>query len=251
MIRPRIIPILLLHQGALTKTIQFKKHRYIGDPINAVHLFNQMKADELVFLDIEASKEGRPIDLSLIREIGEEADMPFSVGGGITTLDQISACIKAGAERVILGEVMYTNPNFVKKAVEKFGSSTISVCIDYGTNWFKQTKCYYRNANKSANIHPTQQAIQMQDLGVGEIILQSIDRDGMMSGYDTELIEDLSKTLHIPLVAVGGAGSYHDVQDLQNCTKVRGIAAGSLFIYQGKQKGVLINYPKKNKIKGI
>ncbi len=242
MIRPRIIPTLLLHNGALTKTIQFGKHNYIGDPINAVHLFNRLKADELVFLDIDASKENRSIDLQLVKEIGEEAKMPFSVGGGIANLDTIQACIQAGAERVILGEAMYKKPTFIQEAVQQFGSSTISVCIDYKTNWLKKTNCYYRNGQKKVNITPMEQALLMQKMGVGEIILQSIDLDGTMSGFDYKQIESIARELTIPLVALGGAGSFADFEELAR-TPVRGIAAGSHFIYQGKNKGVLINYP--------
>ena len=245
MIRPRIIPTLLLHEGALTKTTQFKKHNYIGDPMNAVHLFNQLKADEIVFLDIDASKEGRSIDLDLVREIGEEARMPFSVGGGIRDLETIAACVQAGAERVILGEVMYTDPDFIKRAVDRFGSSTISVCIDYHQNWLKQTKVAYRNGSKSVSIHPKEQALKMQALGVGEIIFQSIDRDGTQKGYDTPFLKEIAEELKIPIVALGGAATKEDLKQLALDTSVRGIAAGSLFIYHGNNKGVLINYPER------
>lgn len=251
MMRPRIIPTLLLHEGALTKTIQFKKHRYIGDPINAVHLFNQLKADEVVFLDIDASKQGRSIDLMLVAEIGEEACMPFSVGGGIKDLQTIQSCVQAGAERVIIGEAMYTNPDLIKDAVAQFGSSTISVCIDYCQNWLKQTKTFYRNGSKGGGIHPRELALKMQALGVGEIIFQSIDRDGSMEGMDIEFLKEMSELLNIPVVGLGGASNYDELKSIAQDTSLRGIAAGSLFIYQGNNKGVLINYPERKFIREI
>ncbi len=251
MYRPRVIPVLLLNGNTLSKSVQFGKYHYIGDPINAVRLFNDLKADELVFLDIQASKKGSALDLELVAEIGEEANMPFSVGGGIETLEQIRTIISAGAEKVILNTVALRDPEFVRKAVEEFGSSTISVCIDVKKKLFGGLKVYAHGDAKVMSLEPVAHAQQMEALGVGELVIQSVDRDGTMSGYDIALIKQISESVSIPVVALGGAGSLEDLRTLNNETNVNGFAAGSLFIYQGNNKGVLINYPDKSELMAL
>lgn len=245
MLRPRIIPVLLLQNNHLVKTVGFSNPNYIGDPINAVKLFNELKADELVFLDIDATSANRGLDLNLIREIGEEADMPFSVGGGIRSLDQIRDIIAAGAERAIIGSYAVECPQFVADASEKFGTSTISVCIDVKTTFWGKQKVHIRNGKKNTSFDPLEFAKQMQNNGAGELIIQSIDKDGKMTGYDLNLIETISKAVTIPVIALGGAGSINDLQKAWRQSKANGLAAGSLFVYQGTKKGVLINYPDK------
>jgi imidazole glycerol-phosphate synthase subunit HisF len=241
--RPRIIPVLLLQDQYLVKTVQFSKPNYIGDPINAVRIFNDLHADELVFLDIDATKEGRLIDLDFVRQVGEEAHMPFSVGGGIRSLGDIRAIIEAGAERVIIGAYALEKPEFVREAAEAFGSSTIAVCIDYKKKLFGGVCVHSQNGKKSSSHSPLEVAKLMQDMGAGELILQSIDRDGKMSGYDIALIREISAHVTIPVIALGGAGSVDDLTKAYEEGYASGVAAGSLFVYQGKQKGVLINYP--------
>jgi cyclase len=245
MYRPRIIPVLLLKNNHLVKTVGFSNPKYIGDPINAVKLFNELKADELVFLDIDATTANRGIDLNLIREIGEEADMPFSVGGGIRNLEHIRDIIAAGAERAIIGAYAAENPEFIIDASKSFGTSTISVCIDVKTTFWGKQKVHFRNGKKNAAIDPEEFATMMQNNGAGELIIQSIDKDGKMSGYDLDLIEKISKAVSIPIVALGGAGSINDLKKAWHQAKANGLAAGSLFVYQGTKKGVLINYPDK------
>jgi imidazole glycerol-phosphate synthase subunit HisF len=245
MYRPRIIPVLLLDADHLVKSVKFKNYQYIGDAINAVRIFNELKADELVFLDISASKENRSISLEFVREVGEEADMPFAVGGGINSLDLIREVIQAGAEKVILGEQAMVHPEFVLSAAEHFGSSTISVCIDVKRNWLGKQQLCYRNATKTANYQLEYFAKLMEDNGAGELIIQSVTQDGMMKGYDEELIKKVVGSVSIPVVALGGAATYQDLITIYKNTGVNGMAAGSLFVYQGVHKGVLINYPDK------
>jgi imidazole glycerol-phosphate synthase subunit HisF len=247
MIRPRIIPVLLLQDQYLVKTVQFKNPNYIGDPINAVQIFNDLKADELVFLDIDATKKGRLIDLDVVRQIGEEANMPFSVGGGIKTLADIKQIIAAGAERVVIGTAAVKNPVFIAQASAEFGSSTVSVCMDVKKKIFRGERVYSINGTQSSNYTPIDFAQLMQEKGAGELIVQSIDKDGTMKGYDIELLKNISKAVTIPVIALGGAGH---INDFKNCYKecyVSGVAAGSLFVYQGNQKGVLINYPENKR----
>jgi cyclase len=246
MFRPRIIPVLLLKGSALVKSIQFKKLQYIGDPINAVKIFNDLKADELIILDIEATHQKRLISIEFIQEIGEEANMPFGVGGGVRTLKDIENIIKAGAEKVIINTYAAQNPDFIKQAADTFGSSTISVCMDFKKNIFGKTHAYTQRGQKSTGYSPLDFAKLMEDKGVGELIIQSIQRDGMMSGYDIEQTQQIARAVNIPTVALGGAGKFEDLKDAYLNGNTNGLAAGSLFVFHDHNKGVLINYPERN-----
>lgn len=245
MYRPRIIPVLLLKNDGLVKTTRFGNERYIGDPINAVRIFNAMQADEIVFLDIEASARNQVISLELIKKVGEEANMPFSVGGGIKTLQQIEERIAAGSEKVILSSVVFENPGMVTDASKLFGSSTLAACMDVKKDWLGNQHVYIKRGNKKISGDITELAKRMEELGIGEIIVQSIQDDGMMQGYNTELIKKITECVNIPVTALGGAGSLNDMKQLNDETTVNGLAAGSLFVYHGNRKGILINYPEK------
>ena len=249
MFRPRLIPVLLLKNNALVKSIKFKKHNSIGDPINAVKIFNELKADELVLLDIDATKERRRISEDVVKRVGEEANMPFSVGGGIHSIDDIKTLIACGAEKVILNSYAINNINFLKEASETFGSSTIVLCMDIKKNFFG-TKDYVflNNGRNSSGFEPVMLARLAQEMGVGEVIIQSISRDGTMQGYDINLIKTISDALTIPTVALGGCGKMEDCISVFRDGGANGIAAGSFFVYQGENKGVLINYPSKEDI---
>ena len=251
MLRPRIIPVLLLKESFLVKSVKFKNHVYIGDPLNAVKLYNDLKADELVFLDINASKNGTVVCFNLVKEIGEEASMPFSVGGGIKTLAQIEALIKAGAERVVIGNEAASNPEFINMASKEFGSSTITVCIDVKKNLFGKELVYSLNGKTAHKYNVLVFAKLMEQNGVGELIIQSIERDGIMKGYDKDLVKKISDEVTVPVVSLGGAGSYADLKDMYSFCKVRGLGSGSTFIYQSNMKGVLINYPTPQEKKEI
>lgn len=248
MFRPRIIPVLLLRNGGLVKSTRFKDHKYIGDPINAVRIFNDLKVDELVFLDIKASQEKRVISLDFINKVGEEANMPFAVGGGIRTLEQIRQIINEGAEKVILNNAASTDLDFIKQATSTYGSSTIVVCIDVKKKLLGKEQTWVLNASKPTGISPVDYACQMEECGVGEVIVQSVDRDGMMNGYDINLIQKVSRAVQIPVVALGGAGSINDMGEAFRTGLANGLAAGSMFVYHGPRKGVLINYPEKEEI---
>jgi cyclase len=248
MFRPRISPVLLLKNDALVKSIQFKDHKYIGDPINAVRIFNDLKADELVFLDINASQQNRLISLDFVKDVGEEADMPFAVGGGIRTLQHIQDIIAAGAEKVIINSYAAENPAFIKEASSEFGSSTIVVCIDVKKKFLGGVCTWTHAGSKSTKYNPLDFAKLMQDHGAGEIIVQSMERDGTMKGYDIPLIATISKAVNIPVVALGGAGSLNDLKQAYHEAYANCLAAGSIFVYQGSKRGVLINYPSKGEV---
>lgn len=250
MFRPRIIPVLLLKKKGLVKSKQFKDYKYIGDPINAVKIFNDLKADELVFLDINATKEKRLISLDFVKNVGEEANMPFAVGGGVRTIKNIKDIINSGAEKVIINTYANENPDFIKEATDTFGSSTIVVCIDVKKKRFSKIQTWTNCGAKATGYSPIDFAMLMQEKGAGEIIIQSIENDGLMTGYDIELIRKISENVSIPVVALGGAGN---IQHLERAYKegfANGLAAGSMFVYQGKNKGVLINYPEKAELIG-
>jgi imidazole glycerol-phosphate synthase subunit HisF len=243
MFRPRIIPVLLLKNSALVKSVQFKRHKYIGDPINAVRIFNELRADELFFLDIEATKDGRLISLDFVRDVGEETQMPFAVGGGIKSIDDIKAVMNAGAEKVVLGTCAGLDPDFVRRAAETFGSSTITVCIDVRRRFVRGQHTYVLNGTRATNFTPSGFASLMEANGAGELIIQNIDRDGTMAGYDIELVKSVSTSVNVPVIALGGAGSFEDFRAVHEQGFASAAAAGSLFVYQGR--GVLINYPGK------
>ncbi|MFN8297601.1 MAG: AglZ/HisF2 family acetamidino modification protein [Chitinophagales bacterium] len=243
MYRPRIIPVLLLNKNHLVKSVKFKDLTYIGDPINAVKIFNDMEADELVFLDITASKEKRLISLDFVREVGEEANMPFAVGGGIRSLEDIQKVTATGAEKVIIGTAAVRQPEFIKEAAANFGSSTIAVCIDVKKNFWGKEKVFTLNGSKASDYAVEDFARLMEDKGAGEIVIQSVEKDGMMQGYDLDLIKRISSAVKIPVIALGGAGNLNHLKEAYQKGFANGLAAGSIFVYQGIHKGVLINYP--------
>jgi imidazole glycerol-phosphate synthase subunit HisF len=243
MFRPRIIPVLLVRQGGLVKSEKFRRHRYIGDPINAVRIFNDLKADEIVLLDIDATREGRRISADLVNDVGEEAFMPFAVGGGVRTLDDIGALVEAGAEKIVIGTAAGLNARFVREAADTFGTSTIAVCIDYREGWFGRAGVFVRNGSLRIRSEPVEFAKMIEDQGAGEIIVQCIDRDGTYSGYDVKMVRSMSSSIAIPVVALGGASGPEDLRDVVNYANASAAAAGSLFVYKGMNQGVLINYP--------
>lgn len=248
MFRPRVIPVLLLKDLGLVKSVRFRNHQYIGDPINAVRIFNEMRVDELVFLDIDASANGRLVSLDFVRKVGEEASMAFSVGGGVRTLDDIKAVIGAGAEKVVIGSEAARRPDFVRRAADAFGSSTIVVCIDVKRSFFKGQRVWCVNGSRPTVFTPTEFADLMVSNGAGELILQSIDRDGTMEGYDIDLLQIVSGAVEVPVIALGGAGSLADLETAYRDGRASALGAGSLFVYQDRNRGVLINYPDRSEL---
>lgn len=250
MFRPRIIPVLTLKGKGLVKTIKFNKKnaRYIGDPINAVHLFNDFEADELIFLDITATLENRCISSELVRSIGEEAYMPFAVGGGITNIKQIHQLISAGAEKVIINTSCIKTPGLISEASRQFGNQSIVAAIDIKKNLFSKYKIYINDGSDQVDIDIEQHIRVLEQMGAGELFINSIDRDGTMSGYDLELVKYISETVKIPVIACGGAGQVSDLAKVTRESKASAASAGSLFLYHGSRNAVLINYPNKEEL---
>lgn len=247
-LRPRIIPVLLLKGNALVKSIEFKQPKYIGDPIHAVHIYNQLKADELVFMDIDATKEKRLISLDFVKNVGEEANMPFAVGGGIRSLEDIRSIISAGAEKVVINSYAVENPAFIAEAAATFGSSTLVVCIDVKKKFLGKLQTWTHAGSKSSGYSPVEFAQLMEKQGAGELIIQSIEKDGQMSGYDLALIKQISESVSIPVIALGGAGNVDHLTAGYEQGFCSGVAGGSMFVYQGSNRGVLISYPEKEEL---
>lgn len=242
MVRNRYIPCLLLHEGGLVKSEKFSNYKYIGDPINAVKIFNDKEVDELIFLDIDASKNKREPDYRVLSDLATECFMPFAYGGGISSLQQIEKLLKIGIEKIILNKSALTNPCLISEAVDRFGSSTIVAAIDVKKSFFGKKLVYDHTSGKTLDINPVDLAIKYCDLGVGEIFLNSVDLDGTFKGYDLDLISNVSKSIAVPLIASGGASSINNLAQGISAG-ASAAAAGSLFVFQGPHKAVLISYP--------
>lgn len=244
---PRIIPVLLISNGKLVKSKNFKNLNYIGDPLNAVKIFNEYEVDELMIMDIGATRSSKIFDLSILDKLSYEARMPLAIGGGIKSIADIENILKYGAEKVIINNSAVWNTNIVKEAVNTFGSSSISVCIDVKKNIWGKYYIYSYLHNKIVNVDFNTYVNKIADLGAGEIILQNVNNDGKFNGYDINLYQNLSKSLKCPLVALGGASHVNDFLNLWNHSSVNAFAAASLFVYFGPLRGVLINYQKIEK----
>lgn len=246
MLRPRIIPCLLMYEGGLVKTRKFKDPIYIGDPINAVKIFNEKEADELIILDIGATTNSLLPNFKLIAKLAAECRMPLCYGGGITTVDQATQLVDMGVEKVAVSAAAINRPSFVKELVSAVGSQSIVVVLDIlkKKNFFsKKYELRSHNAMKLYQNDPLSLFKKFQDSNVGEIVINSIDRDGLMQGYDLELASKLKSLSKVPVTFLGGAGSLDHLKDLFSNLGVVGASAGSLFVFKGKYRAVLINYP--------
>jgi cyclase len=245
MFRPRLIPVLLLKNNGLVKTTKFKKPRYLGDPLNAVQIFNKFHTDELIFLDIDASLHGKTISPSLVAEIGDEAFMPFAVGGGITKFSQARKLISAGAEKVVINTGFSQNHDLISEISNTFGKQSVVVSIDVKKNFFGNQKVYIKSGSINTGFDPVKMALLAEEYGAGEIMITSIDHDGLKMGFDYNLINEIQKSVRIPVIANGGLYSLNHYK-LAFENGASAIAGGSFFVYSGNQDGILINYPEKN-----
>ena len=243
MYRSRMIPCLLLKDEGLVKTIQFKNPNYIGDPINAIRIFNEKEVDELIFLDIDASKKKKEPNYTYLSKIADQCFMPLCYGGGVTSIEQMQKIFALGFEKVSVNAAAYFYPDMVKRAVDTFGSSSIVGAMDMGYSHRKQKTVMVLNGKRNIKKNPIEYARYLESLGVGEILVNDISNDGVMQGYDYALIGKIAHAVQVPVIACGGAGKIED------CMKVvesgaSAAAAGSLFVYWGRLRAVLINYPQ-------
>lgn len=254
MLRPRVIPCLLVKNGGLVKTVQFSNPKYVGDPINAVRIFNEKEVDELIVVDIDATVQNREPDYELIKNLAAECRMPLCYGGGVKTVDQIQKIISLGVEKVALSSAVVETPELISNAAARVGSQSIVVVMDVKKRGFlggRYEVCIH-NGSQLTGIHPIEFAKRAEALGAGEVVVNSIDHDGVMKGYDLNLAQQVRESINLPLTILGGAGSHEDIAGLIDAFGIIGAAAGSLFVFKGKYRAVLINYPNRvEKVKFI
>lgn len=243
MLRPRITPCLLIKNGGLVKTVKFSDPKYVGDPINAVKIFNEKEVDEIIVLDIDASAEGREPDYALIRSLAAECRMPLCYGGGVRNVEQVESIIALGVEKVAMSTAAIGNPDLIAKAATLVGSQSIVVVMDIMKTTTAGYEVFAGNGRRATGRGPAEFAKAAEQLGAGEIVINAIDRDGTMSGYDLELVKRVRNATSLPITVLGGAGSLEDVAELIELFGTIGAAAGSLFVFKGKFRAVLINYP--------
>lgn len=243
MLRPRIIPCLLIRDKGLVKTVRFANSTYIGDPINAVRIFNEKGADELIVLDIDASTRGAETDYLMIEKLAKESRMPLCYGGGIRSTDQAKTIISLGVEKVAISSAAIEDLSFIRRVADVIGSQSVVAVLDVKARRWGEYEVRTHNGTKSTKWSPKELAVELEEAGVGEILLNSIDHDGLMKGYDLRMVEPVYNAISVPLTVLGGAGSLKDIGELIQRFGVIGAAAGSLFVFKGVYRAVLINYP--------
>ena len=244
MLRPRIIPCLLVKGAGLVKTVAFADPKYVGDPINAVRIFNEKEVDELIVLDIDATATGREPPYALMRHLATECRMPLCYGGGVKDVEQIKKIISYGVEKVAISSTFLDAPGVVEEAANFVGSQSVVVVLDVKTNGRGDSyEVWTHNATRPSGQGPVALAKRAEDLGAGEIVINSVDRDGTMTGYDMELIGQVREAIRLPLTVLGGAGSLEDFSSLFSTFGTIGAGAGSFFVFKGKYRAVLISYP--------
>lgn len=247
MLRPRITPCLLVQNKGLVKTVKFKDPKYVGDPINAVKIFNEKEVDELIVLDIDATAHNREPNFTLIKNLAAECRMPLCYGGGVTSVEHARKIIGLGAEKVALSSAAINNPAILPEIAKAIGTQSVVVVLDVQKKGlFGRYELVTHNAKKATGKNPIEFAKQIEKLGVGEIVINSVDQDGVMKGYDIDLINSIRQSVNVPITVLGGAGTLKDIETVINKFGVIGAAAGSLFVFKGIYKAVLINYPNRS-----
>ena len=251
MLQTRIIPVLLLHKGGLYKTQKFKKPKYVGDPINAIKIFNDKEVDELIVLDIDASKNNQEPNYKFIEDIASECFMPLCYGGGIKNIEQVKKIFSLGVEKVSINSALFENNSLIKDAVDIYGSQSIVASVDINKTLFGKYSIYNHIKKKNIDSLFLEYIKQLEKEGVGELFINSVYNDGMLKGYDIELLNIISKSVNIPVIACGGAGSLEDCKKLIDASEVSAVSAGSMFVFHGKHQAVLIKYPKRETIENM
>ena len=249
-LRPRVIPCLQVARGELIKTRKFKDPKYLGDPINAVKIFNDLECDELIVVDIKATVDGREPDFTFIEEFASEAFMPLTFGGGICSVEQIRRLFSVGVEKVVINSAAQDG-QLVSEAAKVFGSQSVVVSMDVRKTVFGRYEIWTHSATRNTRQDPMSYAARMQSCGAGEVFVQSIDNEGARSGYDISLMKQICKAVSIPVIGCGGAGSLDDIRELLRVTGASGAAAGTLFTLHGKHRAPLISYPGPQEIASL
>lgn len=245
--RVRVIPVVLLADQGMVKTRKFARPIYLGDPVNAVKIFNEKCVDEIVILDIQATAKGR-IEFDWIEDIVSEAFMPVAYGGGISSVENCAELFKRGIEKVIINSAVGQRPELLRQVADRYGSQSLVASIDVKSNLWKRPKAYIRNGKKILPGEPVDLAKKYEALGAGELLVTSIPREGCYSGYDIDLLRSITSSVDIPVIANGGAGSLFDFCEAVTKGKCSAVAAGSLFVFAAKDEGALINYPTEQEL---
>jgi cyclase len=248
MLRTRIIPTLLLRNESLVKTVQFRKFTYVGDPTNTVRIFNEIEVDELMILDINATKNNYQPNLKLLKEIANECFMPLAYGGGIRSLTQAKAVFDIGYEKIVINTQSIVNPELIEEISKHYGSQALVVSIDVKKNIFGLKTVRSNGGTKKTNIEPVKWAVEIEKRGAGEILLTSIDNEGTWNGFDLELIKRVTDAVTIPVIAHGGAGCIEHIMQVIKKSNASAVALGSMVVFQKKGKGVLVNFPESSEI---
>ncbi len=251
MLRPRIVPCLLVHNKGLVKTVKFKDPKYVGDPLNAVKIFNEKEVDELIVLDIDASAEQRDPNFELIKNLAIECRMPFCYGGGVSTVEHAIKIISLGAEKVALNTAAMQNPQIVADIAKAVGTQSVIVVMDVKKKFLGGYEVMTSNGKKGTGKDPVEMAKKFESLGAGEIVINSIDNDGVMNGFDYVINDKVRNSINIPMTILGGAGNIGHLKEAIERYGVIGVAAGSLFVFKGIYKAVLISYPSQEDLADI
>lgn len=246
--RTRVIPVLLIHKQGVYKTSKFKRPVYIGDPMNTIRLFNDMEVDEIVVLDIDASKENREPNYEMVEELAAEAFMPVGYGGGIRSVQQAKRILNSGVEKIVINHAARSHAELIAECARRFGSQSVVASIDYAKKLLAGRRQYDHVSGELLQCSPLEAAELAQAAGAGELLLNCVDLDGSMQGLDVDLIHEASKRLEVPIVACGGAGTLEHLQQAE-AAGASAIAGGSMFVFRGKQRGILINYPTEAQLR--
>ena len=246
MLRHRVIPVLTIDDRRLVKTIRFKEPRYLGDPLNAVRLFNEKEVDEIVILDIGATRKGRAPDLEFIGDLASECFMPMAYGGGVSSMEQVRRIIELGVEKVVLNTAAVERPALIGEVAEVYGAQAVIGALDVRRTWLRKRMATIRSGTKDTGRDPVELARALERAGAGELLVTSIENDGMMQGYDLTLIRDIAAAVSVPVIACGGASGVDDLRQAVREGGASAASAGSLFVYQGKHRAVLVNFPSQD-----
>lgn len=248
MLRTRVIPCLLLRDESLVKSVKFKTYNYIGDPINTVRIFNELEVDELVFLDITASREGKKPNFRILEQIADECFMPLAYGGGLSNIEDIGRIFAIGFEKVVVNSHAVDDPAFVTRLADKFGSQSVIGSIDARKNLWGRYEVFTHGGSRKCGKNLVDWALELERLGAGELLVTSMDQDGTWNGYDIKLVESVTSKVHVPVIANGGAGTVHHIGDVVENGGASAAAVGSMVVFQGKDLGVLVNFPDRKEL---
>lgn len=252
MLQTRVMPCLLLDEGRLVKTVEFKKPRYVGDPINAVRIYNDKEVDEIVILDITSSQKNSPIDFNLIEKIASECFIPVTYGGGVKTVEDYRRLYKVGVEKVSINAAAIEDPDLITQASNIFGASSVLVTMDIKKRFLtKKYSVYKSRGRKALKVSPVEYAKKVEMLGAGELVVNFIDSEGTWSGFDNEMVADITKAVNIPVIVMGGAGSLDHIAAAVEDGGASAVAIGSMAVFQGKDLGVLIRFPKQDELEKL